>query len=508
MALLMTAEVEMIGIVKRFGDLVANDHVDFSVEKGEIRALVGENGAGKTTLMRVLFGLHRPEEGTIKIRGETVELNNPGDAIAHRIGMVHQHFMLFEDLSVTENIIYGMEPKKWGFVDRRTARKQVVDLAAQYGFKLKPDARLGMLSVGERQRVEIVKTLFRGADVLILDEPTAVLTPQERNELFEVLRSLSEQGKTIILITHKLKEVMELSHRATVLRRGRLMGNVETSETTVEELARMMVGREVFLNVEKPPKDLGEPILCVENLTLLGDGGRPVLDTITFEVHAGEIVGLAGVAGNGQTELVDVLVGFEQPSDGKITLMGEVITNLNIAGRREKGMSYIPEDRYRRGLAITASVAENLAMGFHRDEPISRRGIINANQLNSWANKLVEQYDIRISNPDEIASNLSGGNLQKVVLAREFTHTSRFILADQPTRGVDIGATEFIHQQIIARRVAGDAILLISADLNEIMSISDRILVIYAGKIVASIPAEEAEEQELGLLMAGSIQKI
>jgi simple sugar transport system ATP-binding protein len=504
----MTVEIEMNGIVKRFGDVVANDLVDFSVEKGEIRALVGENGAGKTTLMNVLFGLYRPEEGTIQIRGETVELSNPSDAIAHRIGMVHQHFMLFEDLTVTENIIYGMEPRKWGFVDRRTARKQVEELAEQYGFKLKPDARLGTLSVGERQRVEIVKTLFRGADVLILDEPTAVLTPQERDELFAVLRSLSGQGKTIILITHKLKEVMELSHRATVLRRGRVMGNVNTSETTIEELARMMVGREVFLKVDKPPKDPGESILSVENITLLGDGGRPVLEDITFEVSAGEIVGLAGVAGNGQTELVDVLVGFEQASDGKITLNGEVITNLNIADRRDKGMSYIPEDRYRRGLAITASVAENLAMGFHRDEPISRRGIINANQLVSWADKLVQEYDVRTNNPEEMAGNLSGGNLQKVVLAREFSHPCRFILADQPTRGVDIGATEFIHQQIIARRVDGDAILLISADLNEIMSISDRILVIYAGRIVASIPAEEAEEQQLGLLMAGSIQEV
>ncbi|MCJ7626062.1 MAG: ABC transporter ATP-binding protein [Anaerolineaceae bacterium] len=503
----MTAEVEMTGIVKRFGDLVANIQVDFSVEKGEIRALVGENGAGKTTLMKVLFGLYRPEEGTIKIRGETVELHNPGEAIAHRIGMVHQHFMLFEDLTVTENIIYGMEPKKWGFVDRGAARKQVVDLAEQYGFKLKPDVCLGTLSVGERQRVEIVKTLFRGADVLILDEPTAVLTPQERDELFDMLRSLSQQGKTIILITHKLREVMALSHRATVLRRGRVMGNVKTSETSIEELACMMVGREVFLKVNKPPKDPGEPILCVENLTLLGDGGRHILDTISFEVHAGEIVGLAGVAGNGQTELVDVLVGFEQASDGKITLNGENVTKFSIAKRREKGMSYIPEDRYRRGLAVTASVAENLVMGFHRDEPISRRGLINANQLGSFANRLIGEFDVRISSPDEMAGNLSGGNLQKVVLAREFSHPSRFILADQPTRGVDIGATEFIHQKIIDRRVAGDAILLISADLNEIMSVSDRILVIYAGKIVASIPAEEAEEQELGLLMAGSKQE-
>jgi ABC-type uncharacterized transport system ATPase subunit len=503
-----TPEIEMKGIVKRFGDLVANDHVELSIAKGEIRALVGENGAGKTTLMRILFGLYRPDQGTIHIRGEEVDFRSPADAIRRRVGMVHQHFMLFEDLTVTENIIFGMEPQKWSFVDRKKAHDQVAALSRQYGFNLKPDALLGTLSVGERQRVEIVKTLYRGADVLILDEPTAVLTPQERDELFAVLRGLSEQGKTIILITHKLREVMALSHQATVMRRGKLVGTVKTEDTSIEELARMMVGREVFLQVEKPPVTAGEPVLTVEEITLYEDHKRELLKKVSFQVRSGEIVGIAGVAGNGQTELVDVLVGLRESDEGRIWFNGTEATRMNIHQRRDGGLSYIPEDRYRRGLAITASVAENLAMGFQAKAPISKRGIINRQGLEQWANGLVEEFDIRLNKVDEMAGNLSGGNLQKVVLAREFAHHTRLILADQPTRGVDIGATEFIHQQLVERRNAGDAVLLISADLNEIMSVSDRILVICGGEIVADITASEAEEEQLGLLMAGTMRLI
>jgi ABC-type uncharacterized transport system ATPase subunit len=504
----MTLELEMKGIVKRFGGLVANDHIDFSIQRGEIRALVGENGAGKTTLMRILFGLYQPDAGEIWIRGEKVAFNSPSDAIACRIGMVHQHFMLFEDLTVIENIIYGMEPRKWGFVDRKIAHQQVESLAQRYGFRLRLDAKLSTLSVGERQRVEIVKTLYRGADILILDEPTAVLTPQERDELFNVLRELSEQGKTIILITHKLREVMELSHSATILRRGKMMGNVHTEQTSIEELARMMVGREVFLKAEKPPANPGEVVFKMQDVSLYEDHNRPLLQSVSFDVRGGEIVGLAGVAGNGQTELVDVLMGFRQVSTGQILLGCEDVTHLNVGQRREKGISYIPEDRYRRGLAITASVAENLAMGFQEKRPISRRGVINHQELDHWAKNLIREYDIRTNDVSEMAGNLSGGNLQKVVVAREFSHQAQFILANQPTRGVDIGATEFIHQQLIKRRSAGDGILLISADLNEIMMLSDRILVIFGGKIIAFVQADEANEQQLGLYMAGSAQKI
>lgn len=501
---MMTPEIEMIGIVKSFDDLIANDHIDFSVEKGEIRALVGENGAGKTTLMRILFGLYHPDDGIVKIRGEKVGFNNPSDAINHRIGMVHQHFMLFNDLTVADNIIYGMEPKKWGFIDRKRAQSQVQELAQNYGFQIQPDARLSTLSVGERQRVEILKTLYREADIVILDEPTAVLTPQERDELFEVLRNLSEKGNTIILITHKLREVMELSDRATILRRGKVTGNVKTSETSVNELARLMVGREVYLKVDKPPKKIEAPVLSIKNLTLLSAHKRPVLDSISFDVHSGEIVGLAGVAGNGQTELIDILVGFYLPKSGSIILNGTDVTGKKITYRRNLGFSYIPEDRYTRGLAINEKISDNLAMGFHNSPPISNNGILDSKGVRQWAEQLLNEYDVRYGNTIDPASNLSGGNLQKLILAREFAHRSKFILADQPTRGVDIGATEFIYRQLIERRNSGDGILLISADLNEIISISDRILVIFAGKIVASIPANQAEEQELGLLMSGS----
>jgi general nucleoside transport system ATP-binding protein len=500
----MTPEIEMIEIVKKFGDLLANDHVNLSIEKGEIRALVGENGAGKTTLMRVLFGLYRPNAGIIRIRGKDVNFASPHDAIAHQLGMVHQHFMLFEDLTVTENIIYGKEPHRWGFVDQKTASREVKALAERYGFKIEPDVRLSTLSVGEKQRIEILKTLYRGANVIILDEPTAVLTPQERDDLFKVLRSLSDQGKTIILITHKLQEVMEISQLATVLRRGRLVGTVETAHATIQELACMMVGREVFLRVEKPPCEAQEPILQVQGLTLKNKHGLKALDSVSFDVRAGEIVGIAGVAGNGQGELVDTLVGFSQPDEGRITLNGRDISRESILKRREYGFAYIPEDRYQRGLAITESITENLVMGFQRTPEISHRGITNPRSTRRWAGRILQQYDVRLTNPDEPASNLSGGNLQKVILAREFSQPSRFILADQPTRGVDIGATEFIYQQLVARRNRGDGVLFISADLTEIMSISDRILVMFAGKIVASIPADQAREEQLGLLMAGS----
>jgi simple sugar transport system ATP-binding protein len=499
----MPPEVEMIGIVKRFGDLIANDHVDLSVEKGEIRALVGENGAGKTTLMRILFGLDRPNAGTIRLRGQEVHLTNPREAIAHHLGMVHQHFMLFDDLSVTDNIIYGMEPHRWGFLNGKEARTAVEALACQYGFKIRPAAILSSLSVGEKQRVEILKTLYRGADFIILDEPTAVLTPQEREELFHVLRNLSRQGKTVVLITHKLREVMEISHRATVLRRGKAVGTVETAQTSVEELARMMVGREVFLEVEKPEIEAGESILSVSDLTVRGEHGLLLLDSVSFNIRGGEIVGLAGVAGNGQSELVDALIGFLPPEKGGIRLNGVEIVDLSIAGRRELGLAYIPEDRYRRGLAVSESVIENLMMGFQDEPPFSRRGVINRRGARAWAEGLLDEYDVRLSDPAAPARNLSGGNLQKLILAREFTRRGHFILADQPTRGVDIGATEFIYQRLVERRNAGDGVLLISADLNEIMSISDRILVLFAGKIMGCYEAGKVTEQTLGLLMAG-----
>jgi ABC-type uncharacterized transport system ATPase subunit len=496
--------VEMQGIVKRFGDLTANDRVDFAVERSEIRALVGENGAGKTTLMRVLFGLLRPDEGVIRLDGRMVDFHSPRDAIAHGVGMVHQHFMLFEDLSVADNVIYGMEPRRWGlFVDREQARAEVEGLANRHGFRVDPRAPVKALSVGERQRVEILKLLYRGADILILDEPTAVLTPQERNDLFAVLRVLAEQGKAIILITHKLKEVMAVAQSATVLRHGRVTGNVQTAETSVEELAHLMVGRRVLARIERPPANVGKAVLMVRGLTLENDGPRPLLDDVSLEVRAGEIVGVAGVAGNGQTELVDTLVGFRIAGRGTITIGGQDVTDHDVLARRHAGLAYIPEDRYQRGVAAEASIAENLAMGFQHDPPLVHNGLLSPASLYEWADRLADDYDIRMSTPREAARNLSGGNLQKVVLAREFTHDARLILADQPTRGVDIAATEFIHRRLLDRRNKGDAILLISADLDEILALSDRVLVMVEGRIAANRPADAIDEYELGLLMTG-----
>jgi ABC-type uncharacterized transport system ATPase subunit len=498
--------VEMRGIVKQFGSLTANDHVDFAVDEGEIRALVGENGAGKTTLMRILFGLLRPSEGTIALRGQVVEFHSPRDAIAHGIGMVHQHFMLFDDLSVAENVVYGMEPRRLGlFVDSERANQDVRELAKRYGFRINPAARLGSLSVGERQRVEILKILYRGANVLIFDEPTAVLTPQERDDLFVVLNTLAEQGKIIILITHKLKEVMAVSHTATVLRRGKVTGNVKTADSSPEELARLMVGRDVLLHIDRPPIQIGDSVLSLEGLTVEGKP-RPLLDEVGFEVRAGEIVGLAGIAGNGQTELVDVLVGLSKADAGRIRINGQDVTRASVEQHREAGMAYIPEDRYQRGLAADSSVADNLAMGFHRQPPLDNHGVLNLGEMRRWAIHLADEFDIRMTDPREAANNLSGGNLQKVVVAREFSKDSDFILADQPTRGVDIAATEFIHRKLIERRNKGDAILLISADLDEIMSLSDRILVIAEGRIVADRESGSVGEHELGLLMTGGAE--
>ncbi len=496
-------EVEMIGVVKWFGGVMANDHVDFCVNKGEIRALVGENGAGKTTLMRILFGLLPPDAGEIKVRGLRVEFKSPREAIAHGIGMVHQHFMLFENLSVAENVIYGMEPSRLGFLDNKRAEASVRDIAQRYGLKVDPRARVRELCVGERQRVEILKLLYRSADVLILDEPTALLTPQERDDLFGVLRELAAQQKTIILITHKLNEVMAIADTATVLRHGQLAGNVQTSQSGVLELARLMVGREVLLDIDKPPVTVGSTVLKLEDVTLGKSHERPVLDHVNLEVLEGEIVGLAGVSGNGQTELVDVLIGWRPVDAGRILIDGRDYTRSSIGERRHSGLAYIPDDRYRRGLAVQASVEENLAMGFQYEAPVARSGMMQAAGLHAWAGQRAKDYDIVLSDTREPASNLSGGNLQKVVVAREFSHKAKLILADQPTRGVDISATEFIRHQLVQRRNSGAGILLISADLDEILALADRILVIYEGRIVASVPVGSVTEEELGLMMGG-----
>jgi simple sugar transport system ATP-binding protein len=422
--------------------------------------------------------------------------------------MVHQHFMLFPSLTVSENVIYGAEPTHSGFIDRQAARQKVTEIAQRYGLHVDPAAQVGQLPVGVSQRVEILKTLYRQAEILILDEPTGVLTPQERDALFKILRGLASQGKTIIFITHKLQEVMSLSDKATVLRGGRVTATLRTAETSPEEISRYMVGREVILVVDKPPAKVGETVLAVENLVVAGEGGRPTVQSISFQVRAGEIVGIAGVAGNGQTELIQAITGLRPITAGQITLEKQDVSHSSVAGRRQAGQAYIPEDRYHIGLALPARVADNLIMGFQRQAAISQRGLLSLNGISQHASRLIKQYAIKVAQPAEAAANLSGGNLQKVVVAREFSHQGRLLIAEQPTRGVDVGSIEFIHQRLLNYRSQGNAILLVSAELSEIMSLADRILVMFEGRIVGELTAAEASETKLGLLMAGSSEEI
>lgn len=504
----MSYTLELRGIVKRFPGVLANDQIDLAVEPGEIRALVGENGAGKTTLMRILYGLYQPDAGEIFIHGQKQTFHSPHDAIRAGLGMVHQHFMLFPSLTVSENVIYGAEPTRAGFVDRPAARQKVAELARQYSLQVDPAAKVGQLPVGVRQRVEILKTLYRQAEILILDEPTAVLTPQERDGLFAILRGLANQGKTIIFITHKLHEVMSLSDNATVLRGGRVTATLRTAKTSPEEISRYMVGREVMLVVNKPPAQVGETVLAVENLTVEDETARRVVRDISFQVRAGEIVGIAGVAGNGQTELIEAITGLRPPAAGRIMLEKQEVSRVSVARRREAGQAYIPEDRSRVGLAAAASVADNLLMGFQKQPGLSQGGLLSLRGLAEHADRLIKQYAIKVARPSEPAANLSGGNLQKVVIAREFSHQGRLLIAEQPTRGVDVGSIEFIHQRLLNYRSEGNAILLVSAELSEIMSLADRILVMFEGRIAGELSATEATEAKLGLLMAGGGEKI
>ena len=496
-------ELEARGIVKRYGALLANDRVDLFVERGEIHAVMGENGAGKSTLMSVLYGLQQPDEGRVLLRGEAVHFRSALDAIASGMGMVHQAFKLFSSFSVWENIVYGAEPRRGAFIDRRAARRNVAELAARHRLAVDPDAIVGKLSVGVRQRVEILKALYREAKILILDEPTAVLTPQERNGLFDVMRHLAAEGRTILLVTHKLHEVMAITDRVTVLRDGRVVERMKTSETTAREIVQAMTGRSVSLKVDKAPARPGAAALEAIDLTIASPGGRPLVDRVALTVRAGEIVGLAGVAGNGQSELVEALVGLRRLDGGKVLVGGIDATDADVAGRRAAGIAYIPEDRASVGSALAASAADNLAMGFHRSPLLARRGLIDAGAMAKRARALIAKFGIKIAGEQAPVGSLSGGNLQKVVVARELSHEAPTLLAEQPTRGVDVGATEFIHNQLVAERDAGRAVLLVSAELSEILALSDRILVMYEGRILADVPQAEADEYRLGLLMAG-----
>jgi simple sugar transport system ATP-binding protein len=500
----MNYHVELRGITKRFPGVLANDNIDLAVKRGEIRAIVGENGAGKSTLMSILYGLYQPDEGEIYIHGKPVEFSSPIDAIAAGVGMVHQHFMLFPSLSVTDNVIYGAEPTRGTLIDQKGGRQRVQALAEQYDLQVDPDRKVGNLPVGVQQRVEILKALYRQADLLILDEPTAVLTPQEREGLFRILRKLRDEQKTIIFITHKLQEVMELSDNATILRNGKVTANLRTAETSPVEITNHMVGREVLLRVDKAPAAPGAKVLEVEDLSLRDERDVAILQNVSFHVRSGEIVGIAGVSGNGQEELIQILAGLRAADRGRVTLAQNNITGSTVGQRRAAGMAYIPEDRAEVGLALDVSVAENMLLGYQRTPQFSGRwGLLRLGALTRWARSLAENFEVKTAAVSERASNLSGGNMQKLILAREFSHQSPLIIAEQPTRGVDVAAIENIHRRLIEYRDAGHAILLVSADLNEILSLSDRIYVMFAGQLVGELPGAQATEHKLGLLMAG-----
>jgi simple sugar transport system ATP-binding protein len=495
--------LELKGITKRFPGVVANDHIDLELGHREIHALLGENGAGKSTLMNVLYGLYQPDEGEIMIKGEAVRMHSPKDAIERGIGMVHQHFMLIPVMTVAENIILGDEPTHEGvLLDHGAARKRVLELARTFNFAIDPDARVENITIGQQQRVEILKALYRGAEILILDEPTAVLTPQEAGELFEILRTLVREGMSVIFISHKLNEVLEIADRITVLRRGKKVDTVLRAGATEELLARMMVGREVLLRVEKRSAEPGAELLQVSDLHVFDDRGLEAVRGLSFAVRAGEIVGIAGVDGNGQTELIDAITGLRRPKEGRIRVAGRDVTSAGAKGVIDSGVGHIPEDRQRRGLVLEFSLAENLALEDYRSPPDSRFGWLFPRRLVERARRLLQEFDVRGGGPQTPAGALSGGNQQKVVIAREVARDPRVLLAAQPTRGLDVGAIEYVHRRLVETRDAGKAVLLVSLELEEILSLSDRILVVYEGRIVAEHGPDVTEEQ-LGIEMTG-----
>ncbi len=499
-----TAVIQMKDIVKKFGDFVANDHINLTVHKGEVHAILGENGAGKSTLMNVLYGLYQPTEGTIAINGKEVVIDGPKKAIEMGIGMVHQHFMLVQPFTVTENIILGMEPMKGVRVDLKTARQKVIEISERYNMKVDPDAKIEDISVGMQQRVEILKVLYRGAQNLILDEPTASLTPQEIAELIEIIDNLTADGKSVILITHKLKEIKASADYCTIIRQGKYIDTVKVSDVDENALASMMVGRDVEFKVEKKEQEAGEVVLDVQNLHAKDYRDVEILKGLNLSVRKGEIVGLAGVDGNGQSELVEILTGLRKGESGKVLLKGEDVFNKTPKELFDKGITSIPEDRQKHGLVLEFSVAENLILQNFEKEPYAKKGILQNKVITDHASDLIDKFDIRPRGCEErLAGQLSGGNQQKVIIAREVTNDSDLLIAVNPTRGLDVGAIEFVHRYLVEQRNKNKAVLLVSFELDEIMSLSDRIEVIFDGQIAGSVAGKDADENTLGLMMAG-----
>ena len=495
--------IEMLNIRKEFGSFVANDNITLQLKKGEIHALLGENGAGKSTLMNVLFGLYQPEGGEIRVHGKKVNITNPNVANDLGIGMVHQHFMLVENFSVTENIVLGSEPTKFGVTNKKDAAKRVQALSEQYGLNVDPYAIIEDISVGMQQRVEILKTLYRGAEILIFDEPTASLTPQEIIELIQIMKRLIAEGKSIILITHKLKEIMDVSDRVTVIRKGQGVGTVTTSETNPNELASLMVGRQVEFKTEKVPAAPTGEILDIQNLIVTDYRGVQKVKNLNLKVRSGEIVGIAGIDGNGQSELIEAITGLRKVKSGKIFIHGKDVTGLKPRKVTESGVGHIPQDRHKHGLVLDFPIGHNIALQTYYGPPISKSGIMNYDKINEKAVQIIKDYDVRTQGPHEPARALSGGNQQKAIIGREVDRNPELLIAALPTRGLDVGAIEFIHRRLIEQRDNGKAVLLISFELDEVINVSDRIAVIHDGEIVDIVTPEETTEQELGLLMAG-----
>ncbi len=495
--------LEARGLTKRFPGVLANDHINLQLHKGQVLGLLGENGAGKSTLMNLIYGLYAPDEGEILVNGQAAHIKDPNDAIALGIGMVHQHFQLVPVLTVTENVMLGNEAVRGPFLDRRAAKKRILEISQQYGLEVDPDALVQDLPVGVQQRVEIIKALYRKADILILDEPSAVLTPQETEGLFDIMRSLQARGVSIIFISHKLKEVLEICDEIVVLRQGRVVGSADPRTSTEESLAAMMVGREVILQVEKDLAHPAEPVLTLHDLWVRDDRDLPALRGVSLQVRGGEILGVAGVQGNGQTELVEAITGLRKVESGRIVIQERDVTNARPRRVTESGVSHVPEDRQKNGMVAAFPVKDNLVLQTYYIGPFSIGILANERAKEENANRLVKQYDVRTPSIFVNMSTLSGGNQQKAIVAREFSRQSRLLIAAQPTRGLDVGSIEFIHRQIVAMRDEGVAVLLVSTELDEIFSLSDRIAVMYAGKIIDTMPVEDATRESIGLLMAG-----